>query len=79
MGWLFKFMMCQPLRCRSTWFIIDGPDDTCTMRLLDRQGGLNRQVQQLQTTGEFIGEVVHFECFLTGDGKGMRSGNFQKG
>jgi hypothetical protein len=64
----------------SSWWVLDGLDNAEALRLLDRQAGLNAQVQEVQGMQEVRGGgITGFECFLTGDGKGMQAFHHQEG
>lgn len=65
----------------AAWFLFDGGDDSVLLTLMDEAAQLSAQVlsvEQLDILGP-QGEVVGFQCFLTGDGKGMQAANWQAG
>lgn len=66
----------------ATWFAMDGGDDCAPLRALDREGQLSRQVQEVQNAMVHLhpdGRTSRFECYLTGDGKGMQATNYKEG
>ena len=62
----------------ATWWVMTGADDRAWLCGMHHAAGLNGQIEYLETncnvvlTGE---QTMGFECFLTGDGKGMHVSN----
>ena len=56
-----------------------GADDRAWLCGMDEAAGLNSQVEYLEANGNIVlenGQTIGFECFLTGDGKGMQVTNY---
>lgn len=65
----------------ATWFVLDGGDDVAPLRAMDLVGQLTEQVRKVQnkTHLHHDGQASRFNCFITGDGKGMQATNFKEG
>lgn len=64
-----------------SWWVMDGGDDVQWLRGIDEAGDLNGEIVDLENRTIVIGEGgrARFQCFLTGDGKGMQAGNHGPG
>ena len=58
----------------ATWWVMTGADDRARLCRMDQAADLNGQIEYLEINCNVVmtgGQTMVFECFLTGDGKGM--------
>ena len=63
----------------ATWWVMTGADDRAWLCGMDQAADLNGQKEYLDTNCNVVltgGQTMGFECFLSGDGKGMRVSNY---
>ena len=63
----------------ATWWVMAGADDRAWLCGMDAAAGWNSQVEYLEANNNVVlenGQTIGFECFLTGDGKGMQVSNY---